>query len=143
MHFISLDTARTIANGALADAAQRGILKVAVVVTDLGGDIRLALRTDAAGSFGVDIARGKARTALGLNSSSLKMAQVFGASASATAAINAATGGRFVPIGGGVLVVNSEGQIIGAAAMSGGAPETDDAIVTQAVRAAGLDVAPG
>jgi uncharacterized protein GlcG (DUF336 family) len=142
LHSISLELARTIADAALADAAQRGSLKAAVVVTDLGGDIRLALRADAAGSFGVDIARGKAQTALGFNSSSLKLAQVFGAAPSSTTAINAATGGRFVPIGGGVLVINSQGHIIGAAAVSGGAPETDDAIVTRAVRAAGLDVLP-
>ncbi len=142
MHFISLETARAIADSALADAAKRGVQKAAVVVTDSGGDIRLALRADAAGSFGVDIARGKAQTALGLNSSSLKLAQIFGSVAASTSAINAATGGRFVPIGGGVVVINSQGHVIGAAAMSGGAPETDDAIVTQAVRSAGLDVLP-
>lgn len=126
----------------MTDAAKRGVEKVSVVVTDLGGDIRVALRADAAGSFGIDIARGKAQTALGLNSSSLKLSQIFGAVPSATTAINAATGGRFVPIGGGVLVINAHGHVIGAAAMSGGAPETDDAVVTQAVRAAGLDVLP-
>lgn len=142
VHFISLATARAIADAALSDAAIRGVAKAAVVVTDLGGDIRIALRADAAGSFGVDIARGKAQTALGLNSSSLKLSQIFGAVPASTVAINAATGGRFVPIGGGVLVVNGRGHVIGAAAMSGGAPETDDAIVTQAVRAAGLDVPP-
>jgi uncharacterized protein GlcG (DUF336 family) len=142
LHFISLEIARAIADGALTDAAKRGISKAAVVVTDLGGDIRVALRADAAGSFGVDIARGKAQTALGLNASSLKLAQVFGAAPASTTAINAVTGGRFVPIGGGVLVINSQGHVIGAAGVSGGAPETDDAIVTQAVRAAGLDVLP-
>ena len=142
MHFISLETARVIADAALADAAKRGVQKAAVVVTDLGGDIRLALRADAAGSFGVDIARGKAQTALGLNASTLKLSQIFGAVPSSTTAINAATGGRFVPIGGGVLVINPEGHVIGAAAVSGGAPETDDAIVTQAVRGAGLDILP-
>ncbi len=140
MHFLSLEAARAIADAALAEAGKRGVQKAAIVVTDLGGDIRVAMRADAAGSFGVDIARGKAQTALGLNSSSLKLAQIFGGVPATTTAINAATGGRFVPIGGGVQVVNAQGHVIGAAAVAGGAPEIDDAIVTHAVRAAGLDV---
>lgn len=140
MHFISLDVARQIADAALAEAFERKVLKAAIVVTDLGGDIRVALRADAAGAFGVETARGKAQAALGFNVSSLKLAQVFGSSASATAAINAATGGRFVPLGGGVLVIDAEGAIIGAAAMSGGLPEVDDEIITRAVRAVGLNV---
>jgi uncharacterized protein GlcG (DUF336 family) len=140
LHFISLDVARKIADAALAEAFERKILKAAIVVTDLGGDLRVALRADAAGAFGVETARGKAQAALGFNLSSLKLAQVFGSSASATAAINAATGGRFVPLGGGVLVIDAEGAIIGAAAMSGGLPEVDDEIITRAVRAVGLNV---
>ena len=140
MHTITLEIARRIADAALAEAEKRGLTKTAVVVTDLGGDIRVALRADAAGGFGVQVARGKAQSALGFNSSSLKQAQIFGSSASATAAINAATGGRFVPLGGGVLVVNSAGHIIGAAAVSGSAPEVDDEVVTLAVRTSGLDV---
>ena len=140
MHFLSLESARAIADAALAEAGKRGLQKAAIVVTDLGGDIRVAMRADAAGSFGVDIARGKAQTALGLNSSSLQLAQIFGGMPAATTGINAATGGRFVPVGGGVLVVNAQGHVIGAAAVAGGAPEIDDAIVTHAVRAAGLEV---
>jgi uncharacterized protein GlcG (DUF336 family) len=140
LNYISLEMARKIADAAMGEAMARNIHKAAVVVTDLGGDIRVALRADAAGAFGVETARGKAQAALGFNLSSLKLAQVFGASASATAAINAATHGRFVPIGGGVLVTNAEGQIIGAAALSGGLPEIDDEVITRAVRAVGLGV---
>jgi uncharacterized protein GlcG (DUF336 family) len=140
MHMITLEIARKIADAAMAEALKRNVTKAAVVVTDMGGDIRIAMRSDAAGAFGVVTARGKAQAALGFNLSSLKLAEIFGTSASATAAINAATGGRFVPLGGGVLVVNSEGHIIGAAALSGGLPAVDDEIITAAVRAAGLAV---
>ena len=140
MNFISLEVAKQIAEAALQDALARNIVKAAVVVTDLGGDIRVALRADAAGAFGVETARGKAQAALGFNLSSLKLAQVFGAAASSTAGINAATRGRFVPIGGGVLVANTQGETIGAAALSGGPPEVDDEVITRAVRQVGLVV---
>jgi glc operon protein GlcG len=132
--------ARGIVDAAMAEADRRGISKAAAVVTDFGGDIRAALRADGAGAFGVDTARGKAQAALGFGISSLRLAAIFGPSASSTIGINAATGGRFVPIGGGVLVLNSQGHVIGAAAVSGGAPEVDDEIITLAVRAAGLQV---
>jgi glc operon protein GlcG len=127
LHFISLLAARGIVDAAMAEADRRGISKAAAVVTDFGGDIRAALRADGAGALGFGI-------------SSLRLAAIFGPSASSTIGINAATGGRFVPIGGGVLVLNSQGHVIGAAAVSGGAPEVDDEIITLAVRAAGLQV---
>ena len=140
MHMITLETARKIADAAMADAQKRNIAKWSVVVTDQGGNIRIAMRADASGNFGVDIARGKALSALGFNLSSLKLAQNFGASPSFTAAINAATGGGFVPLGGGVVVVNAAAVIIGAAAFAGAMPEVDDEIITAAVRSAGLAV---
>lgn len=140
MHMINLESARRIADAAMTEAAKRNLTKAAVVITDMGGDIRVALRSDAMGSFGVETARGKAQAALGFNQSSLKLAEIFGSSAAAVAAINGATGGRFVPLGGAVLVVNKEGHIIGAASMSGALPAVDDEIITLAVRAAGLDV---
>ena len=140
MNFISLDTARRIADFAFQDALRRGISKVSIVVTDVGGNIRVALRADAAGTFGVDTALGKARTALGFNASSLSLSRVFEATPVAAAAISAATAGRFVPIGGGVVVVGADGSVVGAAAMSGGMPEIDDEIVTRAIVESGLQV---
>ena len=67
MHMITLETARKIADAAMADAQKRNIAKWSVVVTDQGGNIRIAMRADASGNFGVDIARGKALSALGFN----------------------------------------------------------------------------
>ena len=140
MNFIPLDTARRIAEHALQDALQRGIAKATIVVTDVGGNIRVALRADAAGTFGVDTALGKARTALGFNASSLGIAKVFEATPAAAAALSAATGGRFLPIGGGVAVVGADGSVVGAAAMSGGMPEIDDEIIASAIVDCGLHV---
>lgn len=140
MNFISLDIARKIADAALAEAQRRQIANASVVVTDMGGDIRVALRADASGAFGVETARGKAQAALGFNRSSLQLEKIFGPAPYKVSAINAATRGRFVPIGGAVLVVDQAGMVIGAASMSGGMPEVDDEIITFAVRSTGLDV---
>jgi len=135
---IKLEEAAKIAEAAFAEGRVRGLIDMSVVVTDVGGNIRLAMRADGQGAFGIDIARGKALTALGFNSSSLKLAEYFGQNAAATAGLTAVTGGRFLAIGGGVIVVDDAGQTIGAAAVCGGAPEIDHAVILAGLAAAGL-----
>ncbi len=137
---ITRSTARTIIEAALAGAAEKGLAAVTVVITDIGGAIRAAERTDKAGPFGVDIARAKARTALGMGRSSLKIAAVFGDKPGIVTGLNGAVGGDFLPLGGGVVVIDAEGAVIGGAALAGGAPEIDHEIIAAAVAAAGLSI---
>ena len=135
---ITLDTATEIARLAFADGAKRGLVVMGVVVTDPGGHIRLAMRSDAQGIFGIDSALGKARTALGFNRSSLLLSKTF-VDPCGVAALSGATHGAFVPLGGGV-VVQKDGVTVGAAAVSGGMPDVDDEIIRIAIEAVGLSV---
>ena len=135
---ISLTKAREIADAAFAAAETRGISNISVVITDRGGDIRLAMRSDAQGAFGVMTAQAKAQTALGFYLSSWKLSQIFAEQASSTIGINAAVGGKFIPIGGAILVCNAADEVIGAASISGGNPQADHDIITEAVLAVGL-----
>lgn len=133
---ITLEAATEIARVAFAEGAERGVHVMSVVVTDPGGHIRLAMRNDAQGNFGVDSALGKARTALGFNRSSLHLSKVF-VDPCGVAALSGATQGAFVPLGGGI-VVQQDGVTVGAAAVSGGLPDVDDNIIRLAVEAVGL-----
>lgn len=133
---ISLDTATELARVAFAEGLKQNLVVMSVVVTDPGGHIRLAMRSDAQGIFGVDTALGKARSALGFNRSSLLLSKTF-VDPCGVSAITAATRGAFVPLGGGV-VLQKDGVTIGAAAISGGMPDVDDAIVRAAAEAVGL-----
>ncbi len=135
---ITLETATKIAQTAFSEGAKEGVINMSVVVTDAGGHIRLAMRADGQGIFGIDTAKGKAMAALGFNRSSLLLSKIF--DAAAIAAISGATGGNFVPLGGGVVIRNAENVIVGAAAVSGGLPEVDEKIIVAAVQAAGLSV---
>lgn len=137
MAMITLETATRIAQTAYAEGAARNVLNMSVVITDAGGHVRLAMRADGQGIFGVDIAKGKAITALGFGRATSKMANF---EAAAVAGLSGATGGRFLPIGGGVLVHDAAGQLLGAAAVAGGAPAVDEEIIIAAVEAAGLQV---
>jgi uncharacterized protein GlcG (DUF336 family) len=134
---ISLKKAQDIAQVAFAEADKAGLIVLSVVVVDNGGHIRLAMRSDAQGIFGVDTALGKARSALGFNRSTLLLSRTF-VNPCAVAALNGATHGAFVPLGGGI-VIQQDGTTVGAAAISGGMPEVDDDIIRKAATAAGFE----
>lgn len=137
---VTLAEAQEIARVAFADGAKQGLVVMCVVVTDAGGHVRLAMRSDAQGIFGVDTATAKARTALGFNRSSWLLSKTF-VDPCGVAGLSGATGGAFLPLGGGV-VVQRDGVTVGAAAISGGMPEVDDTLVRAAVEAAGLTALP-
>jgi uncharacterized protein GlcG (DUF336 family) len=134
---LTLDQANAIVTAALAGATQAGLAAASIVVTDRAGAIRAAARTDAAPPFGIEIARGKAVTALGFGRSSLKVAAVFGDKPATVSGLASAVG-TFLPLGGGVVVVDAGGAVIGGAGLAGGAPEVDHAIIAAAVVAAGF-----
>ncbi len=138
MNFISLETAKKILDFAFKEAKERGVHNAAVVVTDVGGNIRAAQRSDSFGNFGTDVALAKARTALGFSNSSLKIGEIFSPRPSTVVGLNGAVHGQFLPLGGGVVVKSESGDIIGGAAYAGGAPETDHAIIVAAVKSVGL-----
>lgn len=139
MASIPLKTALDIAQRAYAEGEERGVLNMSVVVTDAGGHIRLAMRADTQGIFGVETAQGKCTAALGFNRTSLHLSKIFD-NAAAVAALQGATRGKFLPLGGAVVVTDVDGDIIGAAGVSGGLPDIDEAIIVAAVEAVGLKV---
>lgn len=133
---VSLHEAQKIAAAAFAEADAQSLRVLSVVVLDPGGHVRLAMRSDTQGIFGIDTAVGKARTALGFNRSSLLLSRVF-IDPCGVAALAGVTFGAFVPLGGGI-VIQQNGVTVGAAAISGGMPEVDDAIIRKAALAAGF-----
>jgi uncharacterized protein GlcG (DUF336 family) len=135
---LNLDAAAKIAQGAFAAGAAVGVTTISVVVTDPGGHIRLAMRGDGVGNFGVSVAHGKCKTALGFANSSMALSKGF-TDAGKVAALAAATGGDFLPIGGGVRVKTADGKVIGAAAVAGSSPENDESFILAGLRAAGFE----
>ena len=137
---ISLDQARAIIIAAHQAATDKGLAAISIVVTDAGGALRAAERNDAAGPFGLSIAHAKARTALGFRRSSIKTAAVFAAQPAVVTGLADATGGQFLPLGGGVVILGSEGEVIGGAGLAGGMPDIDHEVIAGAVAAAGLAI---
>lgn len=129
-----LEEALQIAQEVIAwsHANQTGALTVAVL--DSGGHPRAVLRDDASEFLRVDIAIGKAWGALGMGVPSRLLAEK---AQHFLAAIAVTSGGRVVPVPGGVLV-RREGQIVGAVGVSGDTSEVDEEAAVHAIEAAGL-----
>jgi len=139
MAAITLAQARIIVDAAFEGAARRGLATFIAAVADAGGAPKAMLRSDQAGPASVEIAAAKIHTALGFRRSTLSMA-TYRENAAVNTTLSAILTGRFMPMGGGVVVVDGQGEVVGAAACSGAAAEIDHEIVVEAVRAAGLSV---
>lgn len=135
---LNLDTAQSIIAEALAAGQQHGFRPLTVVVLDPGGHVIAAARQDGASNSRFEIAHGKAYGALALGMGSRALMERAEQQAYFIAAAAAAIGGRLIPVPGGVLVRNSEGELQGAVGISGDTSDNDETAASKAIQAAGL-----
>lgn len=135
---LSLALATRITDEALRLREQHGLLPLAVAVLDSGGHTVSYRREDGAGVLRHDIAHGKAWGALGMGMATRQIRDRLANRPVFQAALAAASGGRFIPTPGGVLIVNEAGQAIGAVGISGDASDKDEFCAIEAIRAAGF-----
>lgn len=135
---LPLDRAEAIASGVLAAGRKVMALPLCVAVLDSGGHLVVYKREDGCGVARFNIAFGKAYGALGMGMSSRTLRDALGDRPAFQGAIAAATDGRFVPVPGGVLILNAKGIAIGAAGVSGDSSECDEFAAITAIKQAGL-----
>jgi uncharacterized protein GlcG (DUF336 family) len=134
---MTLAAASAIVDAALAAGRAAGCAPLVVAVVDAGGQLVACKREDGAGLARFAIAMGKAMAALGLG---LPSREIGVRNAERLAFLNAAaaaTGGAFVPVAGGVLVMQ-DGRAIGAVGISGDTSDKDEAAAVAGITAAGL-----
>ncbi len=139
---LSLASASIIVDAALAAGREAGMFPLTVCVFDAGGHLIVLKREDGAGIQRVDIATGKACSALGMGMSSRTLRDRLKGREAFQSATAAATGGRFIPVPGGVLILEPGGDIIGAVGISGDASDKDEYCAIVGVQAAGLIPSP-
>ncbi len=133
-----LETAERIADAALKAGAEAKLLPLTVAVLDAGGHPVLLKRQDGSGILRADIAIGKAYGALGMGIASRTVRDRLKDRPAFQGAIAAASEGRFIPVPGGVLALNAQGEVIGAVGISGDASDKDEYAAIMGVQAAGL-----
>jgi glc operon protein GlcG len=139
---LSVAIASRIVDEVVRLRAAHNILPLAVAVLDAGGQLVCFRRDDGCGVLRHDVALGKAWGALGMGMSTRQIRDRLAQRPSFQAALAAASDGRFIPTPGGVLIVNAQGQAIGAVGISGDASDKDEFCAIEAIRAAGLTPEP-
>ncbi len=134
---VSLACAEKIIQTALATGRKHGFMPLTVAVLDTGGHLVALKREDGSGIMRVEIATGKAWGALGMGQSGRTLRDRLSDRQYFMNSLSAASGGRFVPVPGGVLVKNSDGKIVGAVGISGDTSDKDEVCAIAGVHAAG------
>lgn len=135
MTAVRLDQAATIVDAALARGRQLGLRPLTVAVLDPGGALVALKREDDSGVLRPDIAIGKAWGAVGMGEPSRSLASRSPAFLGALAAMS---GGKVVPVPGGVLIRDAGGAILGSVGISGDASAKDEDCAITGIKAAGL-----
>lgn len=143
MKSLSLAAAQTILAAAHEHARTQAMKPIAICVLDGRGALKSFLADDATSLNRGDIARGKANGALALGMGSRALFKRAQEQPYFIAAATSTIGGVLVPVPGGVLIRNDDGDVIGAVGISGDTSDNDEACAVAGIAAAGLTADPG
>lgn len=135
---LTLEQASVIVDRAIAKARELKLRPLCVAVLDDGGHLKALKREDGASILRPQIAIGKAWGAIGMGESSRELGQRLKERPAFLGALSDMSGGKVVPVPGGVLVLQDR-VIIGAVGISGATSDEDEACAIQGIRAAGLE----
>ena len=135
---LSLAAAERIIDAALATRSKEGVMPLVVAVLDSGGSLVAYKREDGSGLLRFDIAFGKAWASLGMGMSTRLIRDRLGARPAFQGALASVSDGRFIPVPGGVLILDAGGAAIGAVGVSGDASDKDEYCAIEAIKAAGF-----
>ncbi len=142
MSRLTLEQAAVIVDAALEKGAELGFKPLTVVVLDDGGNMKSMKRQDGAGPFRPQVALGKAWGAVGMGTPSRFIEKQAQDRPYFVNSLAAASGGRLVPVAGGVLIRDGEGAIIGSVGISGDTSDNDETCAIAGIKAAGLTPEP-
>ncbi|MGU7768676.1 GlcG/HbpS family heme-binding protein [Burkholderia sp. MR1-5-21] len=126
MNPLNLETATRLVDSALQKGREIKAAPLCVVVLDAGGHLIVAKREDGASLLRPDIATGKAYGCLAMGFGGRELARRAKTSAPFLAALSGLTGGKVVPVPGGVLIRDHDGVLLGAVGISGDTSPTDE-----------------
>ena len=138
MESLSLSVASLIVDKALERARKVNFAPMTVIVLDAAGCMKAFKREDGSSLLRPDIAIGKAWGVLGMGFGGRELARRAARSPAFFGALSDMTGGRMVPVPGGVIIRSASGAILGSVGVSGDTPENDDLCAVAGIEAAGL-----
>ena len=138
MTAITLDQANRIISAIIKRAPELNCRPISAVVVEPGCVVKAFQKEDGASMMRFEMAYGKcyAALSLGRNSGLVKARQV--EKPAFVQFLIAASGERLFAEGGGMLIRNADGEVIGAVGVTGDTEENDDALAEHGIHAAGL-----
>ena len=139
MSRLTLERANVVVAKALEKGREMNLKPLTVAVLDDGGNLKSFAREDGPGAaLRPQIAIGKAFGAVGMGLSSRALNERVLERPHFGVALVGASGGRLVPVPGGVLIKDGD-EIVGAVGISGDTSDNDEAAAIAGIEAAGLN----
>ncbi len=135
---LTAELCEKIAAVALQEGRSRKLAPLVVAVLDAGGHLMNFKREDGAGILRFDIAFGKAWGSIGMGFGSREFLARTQLNATFVSALAVASGGRVIPVPGGVLIKTAAGELVGAVGISGDLSDQDEACCIAGIEAAGF-----
>ena len=138
---LTLQQANELILAVLNAAHEKDMPPIAVAVLDSGAHLKAFQRQDGVSFLRVQIAQAKAWGALAMACNTDQLADRYNQDALQQGFINALngmTGGKIIPLPGGVLLRDDNNDIIGAVGAAGGVSTDDEACITSALKSLGL-----
>jgi uncharacterized protein GlcG (DUF336 family) len=138
MPALTLEQASIIIDKALEKGRELKLQPLTVVVLDGGGQMKAMKRDDRSSLLRPEIAGGKAWGVLGMGFGGREFARRAAANPVFLQALMAASGGRIVPVPGGVLIRDAGGEIVGSVGISGDTSDKDEICAVHGIKSADL-----
>jgi uncharacterized protein GlcG (DUF336 family) len=135
---MKLDVAQRLIAATQADALQRRLKPLAIVVLDARGAVKAAAVADDASLKRYEIAHGKAHGAIAIGIGSRGLHKRALEQPYFMASMSHIVGGPLVPVAGGILIRDQAGVLLGAIGVSGDTSDNDEAVALAALAAIGL-----
>ena len=138
MSTVTLAEANAIIAAILARGRELGLRPLSVIVVEPGAVPKAFGKEDGSAMMRFEMALGKAHAALALGRSSDLVRQRAEQRPMFMEFLIGASKGQLFPEGGGQLIRNAAGEVIGAVGVTGDTQEMDHALASHGIRAAGL-----
>merc|ERR1712146_108313 len=135
---ISLAKANAIIEATFEKAAAMSLKPLSVVVLDAGGHLKAFQKQDGSSILRFEIAFGKAYGALACGTGSRWLHNQAASRPHFLEGLSNVSGGKIVPVPGGVLVLGTDGKVLGAVGATGDTSDNDETAVVAGITAAGF-----
>ena len=134
---LTLEQATKIIDVALGKGRDGKMKPLSVAVLDAGGNLVAFKKSDNSSVLRFEIAFGKAYGAIGMGMASRNIENMAQQRPYFVNALAAASGGRLVPVAGGLLIKTKDGEVVGSVGVTGDSSDNDELAGKAGIEAAG------